>query len=174
MPVYLSPGVYVEEVPGIPPITGVGTSTAAFIGVADPALPNPDGTAFTMPFRPGRPLDPAAPVPADFYDIAPLDTPQLITSWTQFTTKFGDFQAGNNVLAHAVFGFFNNGGTACFVQRVANAGDVTQVRAALRRFEAIDEIAIVAAVPPPDPEEAASENRSDREPRPARQLPNKR
>ena len=144
MPVYLSPGVYVEEVPGIPPITGVGTSTAAFIGVADPAVANPDGSAFTMPFRPGRPLDPAAPVAADFYDIAPLDTPQVITSWTQFITKFGDFQAGNNVLAHAVFGFFNNGGTACFVTRVANAGDVTQVRAALRQFEAIDEIAIVA------------------------------
>ena len=41
MPVYLSPGVYVEEVPGTPPIVGVGTSTAAFIGVVDPAAANP-------------------------------------------------------------------------------------------------------------------------------------
>ena len=144
MPVYLSPGVYVEEVPGIPPITGVGTSTAAFIGVVDDTVANPDGSDFAMPFKPGRPLDPAAPVPADFYELVPVNQPELITNWTQFMSKFGDFQAGNNVLAHAVFGFFNNGGTACFVTRVDDAGDVAQVQEALRRLEAIDEIAIVA------------------------------
>lgn len=144
MPVYLSPGVYVEEVPGVPPITGVGTSTAAFIGEADPAVPNPDGSAFTMPFRPGRPLDPNNPVPADFYDLTPANSPQLVTSWAQFTTKFGDFQAGNNTLAHAVFGFFNNGGTVCFVTRVADAANTAQIQAALRLLEPIDEIAIVA------------------------------
>src|SRR5690348_16857575 len=34
MPEYLSPGVYVEEVPSaIKPIAGVSTSTAAFVGV---------------------------------------------------------------------------------------------------------------------------------------------
>src|SRR5690349_509940 len=34
-PKYLSPGVYVEEVPsGSKPIEGVGTSTAAFVGEA--------------------------------------------------------------------------------------------------------------------------------------------
>ena len=33
---YFAPGVYVEEVPPVArPIAGVGTSTAAFIGVAD-------------------------------------------------------------------------------------------------------------------------------------------
>jgi phage tail sheath protein FI len=36
MPQYLSPGVYVEEVPsGIAPIAGVGTNTAGFVGVVD-------------------------------------------------------------------------------------------------------------------------------------------
>lgn len=36
MPEYLSPGVYVEEVSsGIKPIEGVGTSTGAFIGIAE-------------------------------------------------------------------------------------------------------------------------------------------
>ena len=35
MPTYLSPGVYVEEVPaGSRPIEGVGTSVAAFVGLA--------------------------------------------------------------------------------------------------------------------------------------------
>ena len=151
MPVYLSPGVYVEEEPGIPPITGVGTSTAAFIGEVDTAAQNPNGKPFTMPFKPGRPLDRDNPVPADFYDVTPLNgpqfitsTPQFITSWSQFMTKFGDFQAGNNVLAHAVYGFFNNGGTACFVTRVADAADVAQIQAALLLLEPIDEIAIVA------------------------------
>jgi len=144
MPVYLSPGVYVEEVPGVPPITGVGTSTAAFIGQVDPSVANPDGSAFAMPFRPGRPLDPANPVAADFYDLTPINSPQLITSWSQFITKFGDFQAGNNTLAHAVYGFFNNGGTACFVTRVTDATDVAQIQAGLRLLEPIDEIAIVA------------------------------
>ncbi|HEX8422477.1 MAG TPA: phage tail sheath subtilisin-like domain-containing protein [Pyrinomonadaceae bacterium] len=136
MPVYLSPGVYVEEVPGTPPISGVGTSTAAFIGEAGPGI--------TMPFRPGRPLDPAAPVAADFYDLVPLNEPQLVTNWTQFTTKFGDFQAANTRLAHAVYGFFNNGGTACYVTRVTDADTAADVQVALHRLEAIDEIAIVA------------------------------
>lgn len=35
MPTYLSPGVYVEEVPSFSkPIEGVGTSIAAFVGLA--------------------------------------------------------------------------------------------------------------------------------------------
>jgi phage tail sheath protein FI len=34
MPEYTTPGVYVEELPATGPITGVGTSTAAFLGVA--------------------------------------------------------------------------------------------------------------------------------------------
>jgi phage tail sheath protein FI len=35
MPEYLSPGVYIEELPGPKPIEGVGTSTGAFVGIAD-------------------------------------------------------------------------------------------------------------------------------------------
>ena len=47
MPTYLSPGVYVEEVPPLArPIAGVGTSTAGFIGVVD--------NNFTMPDQPGK------------------------------------------------------------------------------------------------------------------------
>jgi phage tail sheath protein FI len=148
MPVYLSPGVYVEEVPGIPPITGVGTSTAGFLGVVDPSVDNPASmgppTDFTMPQKPGTPLNSVNP--ADFYPVAAINDPQLITSWTQFTTKFGDIQAGNNILAHAVFGFFTNGGTACYVSRVAGIAlaNLADIQAALLKFEAIDEIAIVA------------------------------
>jgi len=37
MPEYLSPGLYVEEVPGQHTITAVATSTAAFVGQAPDA-----------------------------------------------------------------------------------------------------------------------------------------
>jgi hypothetical protein len=35
MPEYLSPGVYIEELPGPKPIEGIGTSTGAFVGFAE-------------------------------------------------------------------------------------------------------------------------------------------
>ncbi len=61
-------------------------------------------------------------------------------------------QDANEYLAHAVYGFFNNGGTRCWVTRVTSVDGVT---AALERFESIDEIAIVAAPLPPDTTQAA-------------------
>ncbi|MGZ4509633.1 MAG: phage tail sheath family protein [Blastococcus sp.] len=141
---YLAPGVYVEEVPsGIKPISGVGTSTAGFVGaVADDV---------TMPVRPGG-------TPDTRYLLAPEHEARLITSWEAFTQTFGDLQFGNLVLAHAVYGFFNNGGSRCWVARVAApapSGDhpdapdvdtvaVSSVTAALETFKAIDEIAVVA------------------------------
>jgi uncharacterized protein len=126
---YAAPGVYVEEVPpSARPIAGVGTSTAGFIGVAA------DGVA--MPTRPDSP-------PATF-SLAPEGVPQPITGWEQFKNTFGDFQAGNATLAHAVYGFFHNGGTRCWVQRVADAAALTDPAEELARFAPIDEIAIVA------------------------------
>src|SRR5262245_28094675 len=144
MPQYLAPGVYVEEVPSsVQPIAGVGTSTAGFIGeVADDV---------TMPPQPGRfesdslgqpirdSLGNLTPIP---YTVAPAGVPQLITSWESFKNRFGDFQEGNLILAHAVYGFFNNGGTRCWVTRLTDP-DTTPVTNALATFEAIDEIALV-------------------------------
>src|SRR5687767_14784535 len=112
MPQYLSPGVYVEEVPPLArPIAGVGTSVAGFIGV----VPN----SVAMPLKPGETgkKPDGSPEPKDFYEVAKAGEPQLITSWEEFRTKFGDFQVGNNTLAHAVYGFFNNGGTRCWTIR---------------------------------------------------------
>jgi uncharacterized protein len=143
MPQYLAPGVYVEEVPSaIKPIAGVGTSTAGFIGaVADDV---------TMPVLPGRTGLKAnqTPEPADHYVVAPAGVPQLVDGWETFRTTFGDLQDGNRVLAHAVYGFFNNGGGRCWVSRVA-AGDDGQLDKAavdgvLEAFAAIDEIALLA------------------------------
>jgi phage tail sheath protein FI len=143
MPQYFAPGVYVEEVSsGIKPIAGVGTSTAGFVGaVADDV---------TMPALPGQ--------PDQTYPLVPEHQAQLVTSWEGFTQSFGDFQAGNHGLAHAVYGFFNNGGSRCWVTRVAApepSGDhpdlpdidavaPDSITAALGTFKPIDEIAIVA------------------------------
>ena len=134
MPQYLSPGVFVEEVPPLArPIAGVGTSTPGFVGVVADTV--------TMPLLPGR----TGPAAGDFYTVVPAGVPQLVTSWEEYKQKFGDFQAGNSVLAHAIFGFFNNGGTRCWVIRVATEAGLANLDEELAPFDAIDEIAILAA-----------------------------
>ena len=83
MPQYLSPGVYVEEVPSaIKPIAGVSTSTAGFIGIV------PDKIQLLT-----KDPDAATPGTTKFVDFTlptPAKTPKLITSWTQFAKAFGD------------------------------------------------------------------------------------
>lgn len=146
MPQYLSPGVYVEEVPsGAAPIAGVGTSTASFIGQVENDVTMPDQPGkFQVDSLGNQVLDSLGnPIPIP-YTVADENEPQLITSWQQFKNSFGDFQEGNKTLAHAVYGFFNNGGTRCWVTRLTNVTDVSTVTNALAGFNAIDEIAIVA------------------------------
>jgi len=119
---YLAPGVYVEELPPkARPIAGVGTSTAGFVGVVANNVTDSEGNPLAT--------------------LATADTAYLVTSWEEFKNRFGDFQAGNTVLAHAVYGFFNNGGRTAFVMRVA---DLNNLATSLEKFEPIDEIAIVA------------------------------
>ena len=153
MPQYLSPGVYVEYVPPASlPITGVATSVAGFIGVvandvempAQPGQfqPRTDENGDPVVDEDGKPV--LDPIP---YELAPAGEPILITSWEQFKTKFGEFKAGNTgnkILAHAVYGFFFNGGSRCYVLRVATATDIVNPAEELEKFEAVDEITIVA------------------------------
>jgi phage tail sheath protein FI len=106
MPTYLTPGVYVEEVPSASkPIEGVGTAVAAFVGLT------PGG---------------------------PVNTAMRISNWTQFAKIFGDPQNPDNgpfmegaYLAHSVYGFFQNGGSLCWVVRVGGEDGVPAPRAAL-------------------------------------------
>lgn len=88
------PGVYIEEIPsGSNPILGVGTSTAAFIGrTANDQL---------------------------------KDKPTLITSWNEFEKNYRSKDITNNTpfskdcaLPYAVNGFFNEGGTKCYVTSI--------------------------------------------------------
>jgi phage tail sheath protein FI len=92
MPEYLSPGVYVEEVPsGNKPIEGVSTSTAGFVGVTERGPVNEPTLVtsyadFTRKF--GAYLDPRI------------------------------FTGNRDVLPYAVEGFFTNGGTRAYITRV--------------------------------------------------------
>jgi hypothetical protein len=137
--------VYVEEVKSsVQPIAGVGTSTAGFIGQVDSSVGN------KMPIQPGKfEVDSLGheitdslnnKIPAH-YTLVAAGVPTLITSWEQFKNRFGDFQSGNKTLAHAIYGFFNNGGTRCWVVRTDGSTNATID--ALAQFEAIDEIALV-------------------------------
>ena len=124
--IYQTPGVYVEEVTsGLAPIVSVGTSTAGFIGIIDPALNHADFKKETLPTSTNGEV-------------------KLCTNFTEFKNAFGDFSKhpGQNILSHAVYGFFRNGGTRCFVVWVTEEANIFEV---LEKFEAIDDIAIVAA-----------------------------
>lgn len=90
---YLSPGVYVEEFDsGAQPLEGASTSTAGFIGLAQ-----------------------RGPVEG---------LPELVTSFADFQRIFGSYLSENafgnyRFLAYAVEHFFINGGSRCYVMRVA-------------------------------------------------------
>ena len=61
----------------------------------------------------------------------PMNESVLITNWSQFVKTFGDFKDCSEHLAHAVYGFFNNGGSRCFVVNVgAPETAKTEVKAA--------------------------------------------
>jgi phage tail sheath protein FI len=70
---------------------------------------------------------------------------KVCTNFSEFKNDFGDFSSdpGQNKLAHAVYGFFRNGGTRCYVVRVTTQQAIQNVLE--NQFEAIDEIALVAA-----------------------------
>jgi phage tail sheath protein FI len=60
-----------------------------------------------------------------FAAAGPSNTPTLVTNWTQFTQTFGDFEEGT-YLAHAVYGYFLNGGGSAYVVRVGAAADAPE------------------------------------------------
>ncbi|MFB2971827.1 phage tail sheath family protein [Aerosakkonema sp. BLCC-F183] len=90
-------------------------------------------------------------ITVDYQKLFPTFTPvqsgevKLCTNFNEFKKYFGDFSTDpeQNNLAHAVYGFFNNGGTRCYVMRVKDKADIRD--SLLEKLEAIDEISIVAA-----------------------------
>ncbi|MGH9133000.1 MAG: phage tail sheath family protein [Ilumatobacteraceae bacterium] len=90
---YLTPGVYVEEVPSSSATLSAGaTAVAAFVG-------------FTAKAPKDDPNDPDGL------------KPRLVTNWMQFEELYGGFVPGA-MLAHSVYGFFNNGGSMAYIVRI--------------------------------------------------------
>ncbi len=71
-----------------------------------------------------RPIEGVGTAVAAFVGLAargPANTPTLVTNWNQFTATFGEF-VESSYLAHAVYGYFLNGGGAAYVVRVGADG----------------------------------------------------
>src|ERR671929_576463 len=72
-----------------------------------------------------RPIEGVGTAVAAFAGLAqqgPFNEPTLVTNWSQFTQVFGDF-VPDSYLAHAVYGYFQNGGGSCYVVRVGGNGN---------------------------------------------------
>ena len=70
--------------------------------------------------RGSKPIEGVGTAVAGFIGFAakgPLNKPTFVANWTQFANTFGGFMPGA-YLAHAVFGYFNNGGGSCYVVRL--------------------------------------------------------
>ncbi|HEY9367707.1 phage tail sheath family protein [Streptomyces sp.] len=70
-----------------------------------------------------RPIEGVGTAVAAFVGFAqsgPFHEPTLVTSWDQYTQNFGGFTEGT-YLAHAVYGYFANGGGAAYVVRIGGA-----------------------------------------------------
>ena len=71
-----------------------------------------------------RPIEGVGTAVAAFVGLAakgPDNEPTLVSNWTQFSETFGDFVPGS-YLAHAVYGYFLNGGGNCYVVRIGADG----------------------------------------------------
>ena len=67
-----------------------------------------------------RPIEGVGTAVAAFVGLAPKgpqNEPTLVANWSQFVENFGDFSPGS-YLAHAVYGYFLNGGGAAYVVRI--------------------------------------------------------
>src|SRR6185312_16899073 len=112
MPNYRAPDIYVEEV-------STGGHPIGQVGTSTPGFV-------------GR-----APLASAF-----LNEPRAINNWSEFLKEFGGETPKSTDLSHGVFGFFQNGGTRCFV---VNIGDAKGIGQGLAALESMDEVAIVAA-----------------------------
>ncbi|MGC9347455.1 MAG: phage tail sheath family protein [Anaerolineae bacterium] len=118
MPEYSAPGIYVEEVSGG-----------------------------------ARPIEAVGTSTAGFVGVAPdptkrVNEPVAINNWAQFRREFVSERSESTPLSHAVFGFFQNGGSRCYVVNVGEGNPIAgggHGRSGLEVLEQIDEIAIVAA-----------------------------
>ncbi|MFF3159113.1 phage tail sheath family protein [Streptomyces sp. NPDC057910] len=69
-----------------------------------------------------------------FTEKGPINTPVLVTNWTQFVSHFGEFATGT-YLAHSLYGYFLNGGGSAYIVRLETPqeeeGETTEASAVL-------------------------------------------
>lgn len=130
-----------------PVLTTSGSFKVKVAGIEDntASIANEDANKKSQVFLTTAPA--SGEITVDYQPIfksVPAGEVKLCTNFADFKKFFGDFSdiGGQNTLAHAVYGFFNNGGTRCYVVWVTTPD---KIETALNQFEAIDEIAIVAA-----------------------------
>jgi phage tail sheath protein FI len=107
MPEYLSPGVYIEEIPGPQPIEGVGTSTTGMVGVTQKG-PSEGKPVFINSMADFRRV---------FGGVIDLPAPADQSRWSLDDRDGGEWW----LFPDAVEGFFANGGRRLFVKRVLSA-----------------------------------------------------
>lgn len=115
---YQAPGVYVQEVP----------SGARSIGQVSTSIAGFVGVS---------------PDPLAYPDEA-----RVLDNWTQFVDQYVGRSTQGTPLSNAVFGFFANGGSRCYVVNIGTGGSLTGTAAkpsGVTLFEAIDDISMVAA-----------------------------
>ncbi len=118
MPIYRAPDIYIEEVSGG-----------------------------------ARPIQAVGTSTAGFVGEVPDPTKHVneaiaINNWSQFMNLFVSEGSKSTPLSHAVYGFFQNGGSRCFVVNVGKGGPIAaggRNRVGLDVLEQVDEVAIVAA-----------------------------
>ena len=131
---YLAPGIYVEEL-------ATGARVIEAVGTS---------TAGFVGVAPAS-------------DVRP-NTLVACTSWSAFTSVFAPPGSQSTPLSHAVFGFFNNGGSYCYVVNIGAAGSLAT---GLKVLEQTDDISIVGTPGFADPDSydlllSHAENRKDR------------
>ncbi|NEO16316.1 MULTISPECIES: phage tail sheath subtilisin-like domain-containing protein [unclassified Moorena] len=75
--------------------------------------------------KPAPGLFTGVPVFLGFAETGPINSPQSLTLWSQFTETFGQPLA-DGYLAYAVRGFFENGGSLCLVVRLEDTVSITE------------------------------------------------
>ncbi|MES4890716.1 phage tail sheath family protein [Streptomyces sp. NPDC096012] len=96
-----------------------------------------------------RPIEGVGTAVAAFVGFAqtgPFHEPTLVTNWDQYTQLFGGFTEGT-FLAHAVYGYFSNGGGAAYVVRIGGSAEDSAAPAAgngrpSRETRAVDPVAL--------------------------------
>ena len=97
-----------------------------------------------------RPIEVAGTSTAAFFGEAergPIGGVTKVFGFTEFETLYGTFLDGGRYLAHAVYAYFNNGGGACYVGRVAPGAQTAAVTVLDRNGAPQDSLTFAASSP---------------------------